>query len=71
MEHKGLDDDSVKSSVVCNIENEDQAYWLESTNEYHETIEFGQDISSIWCHVPQRYCQKKTINPEGLKLKLE
>lgn len=41
MEHKGLDDDSVKSSVVGNIENEDQAYWLESRNEYHETIEFG------------------------------
>ena len=31
MEHKRLDDDSVKSSIVGNIENEDQAYWLEST----------------------------------------
>ena len=36
----------IKDSVNSNLENVDQAYWLESANDYDKTIEFGPEISS-------------------------
>ena len=34
----------IKDSVNSNLENVDQAYWLESANDYDKTIEFGPEI---------------------------
>ena len=36
----------IKDSVNSNLENVDQAYWLESANDYDKTIKFGPEILS-------------------------
>lgn len=64
IDHQGLDNGLATSSVVANLGNEDQVYWLEIA------IEFGSETSSsISC--ASKIFWLKLIKPENLKLKLE
>ena len=63
-------EDDNHSNVSGSTHNEDQKYWLQSTEEYDDIVEFGSEVSPSMISATKTFSEKP-LSEEKFKSKIE